>query len=90
MQEFSLKNYMEVCVSDMLPAVTKFMDNCKCEKCNMDIMAYALNNLPPKYVATRKGHLYTKLEVMHSQFDADIITALTNGAKLVANNPRHE
>jgi len=89
MSDVSLKNYMEDCVEDILPMVLKGMDICACDHCKMDIMAYALNNLPPKYVVTRKGELYTKLEAMYSQFDADIVTALTTGAKLVGNNPRH-
>ena len=90
MQEISLKNYMENCVSDKLPAVIKNMDICTCERCKMDILAYSLNQLPPKYVATPKGHIYTKLEAMQNQFDADIIIALTSAAKLVGDNPRHE
>lgn len=90
MNELKLKNYMEDCVQDMLPAVVRNMDICKCEKCCLDILAYALNHLPPKYVATRTGHLYTKLDAMHNQFDADIVTALTTGAKIVGSNPRHD
>lgn len=89
MAEFNFKNYMEDLVQDMLPAVIKNMTVCKCEQCRMDMMAYALNHLPAKYVVTRKGNLYTRIEAMHSQFDADIITALSHGAALVAENPRH-
>ena len=89
MSEVNLKNYMEDCVQEMIPTVLKGMDMCTCDHCKMDIMAYALNNLPPKYIVTRKGQLYTKLEAMHSQFDADIVTAVTTGAKLVSENPRH-
>jgi competence protein ComFB len=90
MDDIKMKNYMEDCVADMMPGILKDMDICRCERCTMDIMAYVLNKLPPKYVVTRKGHLYTKLSVIQSQFDVDIIAAITQGAVLVSQNPRHD
>ena len=90
MTDYIFKNYMEDLVKDLLPAVLKNMEICKCEQCQLDIKAYALNNLKPKYVVTRKGTLFARLAAMHSQFDADVLTALMNGAKLVGSNPRHE
>ena len=86
-----MKNYMEDCVMNMLPAVLETMDDiCKCERCQMDIAAYALNYLPPKYVVARTGRLYAKLNTMYAQFHVDVATAVTNGAKMVSENPRHD
>ena len=85
-----LKNYMEDCVLELIPSVLNGMDICKCERCQMDIAAYTLNKLPPKYVATGKGHMYTKLDTMHAQFGTDIISIIAAGAKLISENPRHE
>ncbi|MCL2398937.1 MAG: late competence development ComFB family protein [Defluviitaleaceae bacterium] len=85
-----MKNYMEDCVVKMLPAVLEKMDICKCERCQMDIAAYALNYLPPKYVVARTGRLYAKLDSMYAQFNVDVATAVTNGAKMVSKNPRHD
>lgn len=90
MSKFILKNYMEDCVEGLLQTVIKGMDICKCEKCQMDIMAYTLNQLQPKYIATLKGHMFAKADALSNQFDADVITALSKGAKLVGDNPRHE
>jgi len=90
MAELNFKNYMEDCVIDLLPKVLDTLDVCKCERCRMDILAYALNELPPKYVVSPKGVIYTKLEVMHMQFDADVTSALAMGAKIVKENPRHD
>lgn len=84
-----LKNYMEVCVNDMLPVVVKGLKCCDCEVCRMDMMAIALNNLPPKYVVTGKGQLYAKLSYFHQQFEVDIVSALTNAARIVTERPRH-
>lgn len=85
-----IKNYMEDCVIDMMEEVMKGMNVCTCEKCQMDIAAIALNSLPPKYVVTRKGQLFTKLSVLQQQFDVDIISAITKAAVIVSKKPRHD
>ena len=90
MGDIKMKNYMEDCVMDMLPAVLSEVNGCHCERCRMDILAQVLNKLPPKYVVTRKGHLYTKLSTIQQQFDVDIITAITQAAARVSAKPRHE
>ena len=90
MPDLTLKNYMEDSVAALIPTVVGEMDICQCEQCKMDILAYALNQLPPKYVVTRKGHLYTEVNSMHTQFDTDIMMAINQGAKLVGDNPRHD
>ncbi|EOD00280.1 late competence development ComFB family protein [Caldisalinibacter kiritimatiensis] len=43
------KNYMEILVKNALNEIIDKYDICKCDKCKKDIMAIALNNLPPKY-----------------------------------------
>ncbi len=88
MQE--LKNYMEECVLDVVDSVIKSSDVCSCEKCKSDIMAIALNKLPPKYVVTRKGEIYTKIATLHNQFDVDVISALTMASGFVKDHPRHD
>ena len=85
-----MKNYMEMCVTKAIPAVLKTMNICKCERCQMDIAAYALNHLPPKYVVTKTGSLYAKLESLYGQFHVDVIAAVTKGANLVGSSPRHD
>ncbi|MCL2016065.1 MAG: late competence development ComFB family protein [Defluviitaleaceae bacterium] len=90
MSDIHLINHMETCVEDMIGVIMDSMNICKCEQCRMDIMAHALNRLPPKYVATRRGTMFTKLAAMHAQFDVDIITAISNAANLVGRQPRHE
>ena len=90
MEEIRMRNYMEDIVQDMLPSVLDRIDMCRCERCKMDIFANVLNKLPPKYVVTRKGQLYTKIASLQHQFDVDIITAITTAAGLVAKYPRHE
>jgi len=88
MQE--IRNYMEVCVGDQMESVLEGLNCCTCENCVMDITAIALNSLPPKYVVTKKGQLYTKLYTLQQQFDVDIIAAITKAAVIVGRAPRHD
>lgn len=85
-----IKNYMELCVNDMLDSVLTGINACRCERCRMDTLAIALNSLPPKYVVTKKGELYTKLSSLQNQFDVDIIAAITKASVIVGRNPRHD
>jgi competence protein ComFB len=90
MNDIRMRNYMEDLIQDMMPTVLKQLDICQCERCWMDILANVLNQLPPKYVVTRKGQLYTKLSSLQHQFDVDIIAAITKAASVIGTNPRHD
>ncbi|WIF94524.1 late competence development ComFB family protein [Caminicella sporogenes] len=85
-----LKNYMEVVIDRILPELLSgFEDICKCEKCQMDIKAIALNNLKPHYIVSEKGRLYEKVYEMDMQFCVDVMKALINAIDIVSKNPRH-
>jgi competence protein ComFB len=90
MEEIRIRNYMEDLVEDMMPRILDHLNICQCKRCWMDILANVLNQLPPKYVVTRKGQLYTKLSSLQHQFDVDIIAAITRAATIIGANPRHE
>jgi len=80
---------MEDVVLNSLNLILEKEEMCKCEKCKLDIMALALNRLPPKYVVTEKGRIYTKLAELELQFKADVIRELTKAVEVVKNNPQH-
>lgn len=84
-----LKNYMEEIVLNSISDVLKDINMCKCERCMMDIAAKALNDLPPQYVVTKKGEVYSKINNLKVQFEVDVIAAITKAAVLVKRNPRH-
>ena len=90
MDDIGLKNYMEDIVKDVMPRILKSMDVCTCNRCYYDIMAQVLNKMPPKYIVTQKGQLYTKLSNLIAQFNVDIVAAVTNAAEVVKKNPRHD
>ncbi len=85
-----LHNYMEDIVKSILEKIlAEREDVCKCEKCKLDMMALALNRLPPKYVVTQKGRIYTKLSELELQLKADVTKEVTKAIEIVKNNPQH-
>lgn len=87
--ELQIKNYMEECVMHLVEDVMKANNMCTCERCKMDVMAIALNNLPTKYIVTKSGEMYLKLAALQSQFNVDVITELTKAVQIVKANQRH-
>lgn len=85
-----LKNYMEEIVRHQVKDVLKDIDMCKCEKCLLDVAALALNDLKPKYIVSKKGELYSKLNILKEQFDVDVTAAITKAAMIVKKSTRHD
>jgi competence protein ComFB len=81
-----MEDVVENELDELLPDID---DICKCQRCKMDIMVFALNRLPPKYVITDRGRLYTKLTEQEMQFRADVIKELTKAIMKVSKNPQH-
>lgn len=86
---YKLRNYMEELVAQKTDDILKSIDICKCEKCRLDVIALALNNLPAKYVVTEKGELYTKLNEFEQQFGINVDTAIIKAAASVSKSPKH-
>ena len=85
------KNYMEEAVDSTIEEILSHRDDvCDCDRCRLDIKALALNHLPPKYVVTDRGYVYTKINELVNQFKADITVAVTNALKIIRDNPRHD
>ncbi|SDE84311.1 late competence development ComFB family protein [Sporomusa acidovorans] len=85
-----LKNYMEDLVWQRLDEVMVANPQaCNCENCRYDIAALALNFLPPRYVVTDTGETYTRIKALESQFNIDIVTAITHALQIVSSKPHH-
>ena len=85
-----MKNYMEDIVDDLILPVLKSMNSCVCERCVWDIKAITLNALPAKYIVTKSGSFYAKLEALQNQFEVNIIAEITKASTIVNKYPRHE
>lgn len=62
---------------------------CKCEKCQVDMVTYALNRLKPNYVSSDKGEVYIRIKAMDANFSATLVVAVTEAIDKVSKNPQH-
>jgi len=52
-----------------------------------DMLAIALNKLPPRYTTTERGEVIVKSQV-RAQLESDVYRELTEAYKIVTNSPR--
>jgi competence protein ComFB len=88
---YELKNYTEVMVNSLVDSVLKdYPDLCKCSKCVLDIEALALDKLPSRYVVTRSGEVFKKLDELDKQYYADTVASIVAAAMIVKEKPMHD
>ena len=83
------RNLMELLLEELFDEMGEQLDCCKCEICRSDVVALALNNLPPRYVSTPTGEMMTKLDQITLQKKADALAALAQAAGVIKASPRH-
>jgi competence protein ComFB len=82
---------MEDIVDLLIPKiVNEYGDVCTCEECIEDIKAITLNHLKPYYVASERGHVFTKINELVIQFRTDVIKEAVIAIDVVSKNPRHK
>ncbi|MGN0674602.1 MAG: late competence development ComFB family protein [Oscillospiraceae bacterium] len=86
----SVVNVMESVVSERLDALLADTDCCKCERCKGDMLAMALNSLPPKYVNSHKGELFSRIDATKYQNTIDIDVAVAKAISVVSSSPHRE
>ncbi len=90
-----MRNAMELVVRSSLAEILEQQDKygvegvCTCERCQLDIMALALNRLPSRYVVCDQGEAYVRSAALDQQFKVDTLFAVLNALKIVQANPRH-
>ena len=89
-KERTIRNITEDVVDIYLDDCIKKAGVCGCPRCRADILALALNSLPPHYAATNTGPVYVRLGAMSPQSQADILTAIMNAIHVVEGKPHHE
>jgi competence protein ComFB len=63
---------------------------CGCEACRLDVLVFALNRLPPRYVIGLEGTIVTGLNLEKDQARASIDVAVIEGIRKVHLAPRCE
>jgi len=82
-------NVMQVLVEEKADEYMKMFGICCCDKCRVDVRAYALNHLPPKYVVLSEHERIPRLTVYESRFTSDITSQLIQACKQVMLTPHH-
>ncbi len=83
-------NIMEKLVWDNLDEVVQHTpEACTCERCKTDMVAYALNRVKPKYVATEMGEVFVRAGYLDTATQVSLITALAEAVRVVSRHPRH-
>lgn len=86
-----LQNVMEEIARDALQEFfARGYTGCTCEVCADDILALALNKLPPQYSASRTGETYVRARLFADQWRVDILRELTTAAAVVKQRRHHE
>ncbi|MFU0832141.1 MAG: Late competence development protein ComFB [Oscillospiraceae bacterium] len=79
-------NVMEEVVLSKLEAVLSRFQCCRCDRCKKDIVALALNKLPPKYMVLSQGQNPPDID---AQTNAQVVTAMIQAVIKVRAHPRH-
>ncbi len=88
-------NYTEEAVRRILPDIIRdYLKThphiCTCDLCKDDIMALALNQLPPHYVVSDRGTIFTQVSFDQIGGKAQVVAAITRAIEQVSNKPRHQ
>jgi competence protein ComFB len=83
------KNIMEDLVECKLNELMRCAGMCCCERCRADVKALALNKLPPRYVVSVGGDIYSHFEAMNVQIQVNITAAVASAIRVVRESPHH-
>lgn len=84
-----VRNIMEEIVYEKMDKVVNSLECCTCEKCRADIAAYVLNHVAPRYVASEKGELFSKVQEMTQNNETEIVMKIVSAAEIIKGSPRH-
>lgn len=93
MQEYNaqgVRNIMEDIVFEKMETIIDSLGCCTCDKCRADIAAYVLNHITPRYVASEKGELFSKVQELNQNNNTDILMKIVSAAEIIKESPRHE
>jgi len=61
---------------------------CGCDFCREDVMTYALNRIPPRYVSRREGSVVTEVNLEKEQSRAAIEVVVMEALRKISVAPR--
>lgn len=92
LEEMAVKNVMEIVVKDVLKTnLQQFQLTCTCERCLDDVLAYALNHLPPRYIVNPDHQPYIRAVHEVNRDEAiNVLRVVTQAATIISEQPRCE
>ncbi|HET7598921.1 MAG TPA: late competence development ComFB family protein [Gemmatimonadales bacterium] len=84
-----IRNLSEEHVTASYESLRKhYPDFCGCDVCRSDVIVFALNRVPPRYVATREGEVVTEVNLEKEQSRAAIDVAVMEAFRRISLAPR--
>jgi competence protein ComFB len=84
-----LHNYMEDMMREKLAHTTKVLGACDCPRCQQDIMALALNQLPAAYAVAESPEEARYMLKLRGVYEVKVTASLIKAIQQVKINPRH-
>ena len=85
-----LRNVMESLVASTLDEVlSRSPEICSCDRCRLDMLAFALNNLPPRYIVEDPEGIHAHLEAITAPFRGDVHYNVGRAVQMVSTRPHH-
>ncbi len=90
-EKLRLHNYMQDILLEKLPHTMKVLRSCQCERCKLDILALAMNALPPAYAVTAQGDDSggERIKRLRREHEVKVTATLIKAIQTVKNEPRH-
>jgi competence protein ComFB len=84
-----IRNLVEAAVTAAYEGIRpRFPEFCGCATCREDVLVYALNRLPPRYVSSTTGSAVTGVNLEGDQERAKIEVTVIDGIRQVDRSPR--
>ena len=89
LQEPMLVNVMQQIIEDKADKYIGIFDVCRCSHCRKDVIALALNQMPPKYVVMSQKELLLKRDMYEVRYNCEAVAQLMQACQKVKDNPHH-
>jgi competence protein ComFB len=86
----TVKNLVEQHVTQAYEQLRpRYPEVCSCEICQTDVLVFALNRLPPRYVSGNEGTVVTEVNLEKDQWRSQIEVVVLDGIRKIGLAPRH-
>jgi len=87
-----MKNLLEGAIRELyLELRANFPEACRCERCQADVVTFALNHLAPRYtVEENPGRTLVAVDLQREATRASLAVTVIEAIRIVAVNPRHD